>query len=249
MSILPTSGNIRILDNEASSSLKQGFIKNNSKYQLVIPHLHRRNAPKRGIQKFKANFITCLCADNPEYPAKEWDCLLLQATLTLNFLQNCCVNPKLSAYVALRGMFGYNKTPLASLGNRVLAHKNTTNHRTWAPRGTDGCYIGPSLEHYRCVEFYIPSTHRTRISDTVEFIYTVIPITKTNSEDCICQSIADTISLLADPKPTVPSLSFGGDTQNAFKKLQHSSTVPFLHQKPSRQHLILLPLSLHFHHN
>ena len=44
---LTTSGhqpNIHILNNEASSILKQGLLKNRIKYQLVPPHLYRRNA-------------------------------------------------------------------------------------------------------------------------------------------------------------------------------------------------------------
>ena len=114
--------NIHILDNEASSSIKQGLIKNKIKHQLVPPHLHRRNEAKRAIQKFKAHFITCLCIANPKYPAKEWDSFLPQENLTLNLLRNFCLNPKLSSYAAFHGMFDYNKTPLSPLGTRVLVH-------------------------------------------------------------------------------------------------------------------------------
>ena len=72
MSILITSGhqqNLHILYNELSSSLKQGLPKNNIKYQLDPPHLHRHNAYERAIQISKANFITCLYAADPKYPA------------------------------------------------------------------------------------------------------------------------------------------------------------------------------------
>ena len=63
--------NLHILENETASSLKQGLLNNSIKYQLVPPHLHRRNADKCVIQKFKAHFITFICADDPEYPEKE----------------------------------------------------------------------------------------------------------------------------------------------------------------------------------
>ena len=148
---LTTSGhqpNIIILDNKASSSMRQDFIKNKIKYQLVPLHLHRRNASERAIQTFKANFNTCLCASDPRYPSKEWNFFLMQATLTINLIRNCHFNPKLSAHAALRGTFYYNKTPLAPLGTRVLVHEKTTNCRTWAPFGTNGWCIGPYLEHY-----------------------------------------------------------------------------------------------------
>ena len=70
---LTTSGNqpnIHILDNQASSILRQGLLNNNIKHQLVRPYLHRQNSSERLIQKFKAYFITCLCADNPGYSEK-----------------------------------------------------------------------------------------------------------------------------------------------------------------------------------
>ena len=151
MYILTTSGhqpNLHILDNEASYSLKQGLIKNKIKYQLVLPHLHISNASKHAIQTFKAYFITCLWSGYPKYPSKEWDSFMPQATLTLNLLHKYRFNPKLSAYVALHGMFDYLKTPLATLGTRVPVHENTTNCYTWASIGNDKWYIGQYLEKY-----------------------------------------------------------------------------------------------------
>ena len=44
---------LHILDNEASDSLKHALIKHNIDYQLVPPHLHRRNMAERAIQTFK----------------------------------------------------------------------------------------------------------------------------------------------------------------------------------------------------
>ena len=59
------------------------LLKKNIKYHLVPPYLHRRNAAKCAIQ----TFIPFLCAADPKYPAKEWDCFLPQANLTLNILR------------------------------------------------------------------------------------------------------------------------------------------------------------------
>ena len=144
--------NLHIIDNEASNILKQGLLKNKIKYQLVPPHLHRPNASERDIQTFKANFITCLCTAEPDYPAKEWDRFLPQATLSLKLLRKRNFNPKLSSYAALHGIFDNNKKTIYPIGTRVLLREKTTNCRTWAPNGTDRWYIGPHLEHYQCVE-------------------------------------------------------------------------------------------------
>ena len=141
LSVLTTSGNqpsIHIFYNEQSSSLKQGLLKNKIQYHLILPHLHRRNSDGRDIQTLKAHFITCICAAERKYPAKKWDYLLPQATLTLHLLPNCRLNPKLSAYAALHGIIDYNNTPLSPLGTRVPVHKKTTNCCTWSPHGTNG---------------------------------------------------------------------------------------------------------------
>ena len=53
----------------------------------------------------------------------------------------------------------------------------------------------------------------------VAFIPTVVPIRSTSTEDYLRQSVGDIIGLLDDPKSTIPSLSFGDDTQNAIKQI------------------------------
>ena len=86
--------NIHILDNEASSILKQGLLKHKIRYHLVPPHLHKINASERSIKTFKEYFITCLYKNDPNYPAEYWDCFLPQATLTLKLLWNCHFNKR-----------------------------------------------------------------------------------------------------------------------------------------------------------
>jgi hypothetical protein len=94
-----------------------------------------------------------------------WDRFLSQSVITLNLLRNCRFNPKLSAHTALHSVLDYNKTPLAPLGTKVVIHEKTDKCKTWSTHGIDGWYIGPALEHYRCVDCYIPATHSTRIAD------------------------------------------------------------------------------------
>jgi hypothetical protein len=50
------------LDNEASRHLKQFLNTNDIEFQLVPPHLHRRNATERAIQTFKNHLATSLLA-------------------------------------------------------------------------------------------------------------------------------------------------------------------------------------------
>jgi hypothetical protein len=59
---------IHWLDNEASAMLKQYNTENHIDYQLVPPHMHRRNAAERAIRTWKDHFVAGLCsADTPPY--------------------------------------------------------------------------------------------------------------------------------------------------------------------------------------
>jgi hypothetical protein len=134
-----------ILDNEASNDLKKTLTKYDLDYQLVSPHLHRRNAAERAIRTYKNHLLACL---GPDFPVSEWDRLFFQVGLTLNLLRSSRVNSKLSAYAYLHGHFDFNKTPLAPMGTKVLVHLKPDQRPSWAYHGTEGWYVGPSMEHY-----------------------------------------------------------------------------------------------------
>ena len=112
-----------ILDNEVSYEFKTALRKKQVHFQLVPPHVHRRNAAERAIRTFKNHFLAILATADPDYPVSEWDRLLPQAELTLNLLRPCRINPRLSAYAYLFGNFDFKKTPLAPGGTKVLVHK------------------------------------------------------------------------------------------------------------------------------
>ena len=111
-----------MLDNEASTQMKEYLHKNNIKFQLVPPHLHRRNTAEKAIHTFKNHFVSILCGVHPDFLLHLWCKLLPQSELTLNLVRPCRYNPKLSAYEALEGNFSYNHTPLVPLGSKVIAH-------------------------------------------------------------------------------------------------------------------------------
>ena len=78
---------LQILDNKASKAYKQTITSNwGIKFQLVPPHIHRRNAAERAIRTFKAHFLAILAGVAEDFPKHCWDLLLPQAKLTLNLL-------------------------------------------------------------------------------------------------------------------------------------------------------------------
>ena len=76
------------MDNEDSTDLKTSLHKNNIQYQLVLPHIHRRNSAERAIRTFKTHLLAYLAGADPEFPVSEWGRLLPQIQITLNLLRN-----------------------------------------------------------------------------------------------------------------------------------------------------------------
>ena len=58
----------------------------------------------------------------------------------------------------MNGQFDFRATPLAPPGTKVLIHHKPGHRHSWDPHGQEGLYIGPSLQHYRCVKCFIPSS-------------------------------------------------------------------------------------------
>ena len=195
---------IYIMDNEASSYLKQTMESNKIKYQLVPPHNHRANLAERAIQSFKHHFKSGLCTVDPNFPVSQWDQLLEQAEITLNLLRNSNNNPKLSAHAYLFGNFDFARTPLAPPGIKVVAHNKPSTRSSWELNGDIGYYLGPATQHYRCFRIYFPKTKSIRITDTVTFIPHSIPIPELRLEDHLRQAADDIVTLLSNP-PHPPS--------------------------------------------
>ena len=90
------------------------------------PYIHQSNTVERAIQTFKAHLKAGLASLDPDFPVREWDCLLLQAGLTLNLMRASRINTKLLAYAYMFGHFDYNRTPLVPPGINFLAHLKPT---------------------------------------------------------------------------------------------------------------------------
>ena len=61
------SPNLHILDNKYFDDLRATFSKKEVQFQLVSPHVHRRNAAERVIQTFKHYLISGLCTCDSRY--------------------------------------------------------------------------------------------------------------------------------------------------------------------------------------
>ena len=173
----------------------------------------------------------------------EWDRLLPQAELTLNLLCLWRVNPRLSSYAYLFGHFDFNKTPLAPAGTKVLVHEKPKQQNSWDYHGIEGWYLGPSLDHYRCVRCYLPSTGGVRDVDTVQFFPKRINFPTVTTEDMLIQSATGILTVLQTPPPSlVPKLHYGDNVRNAIGQLARllhrtvQRTKASSHKLPSLPH-------------
>ena len=219
---------MHILDNEVSQLIKEYNQEQNINYQLVPLHTHRRNAAERAIRTWKNHFIATLCTTSSTFPMHLWCRLVPQATMTLNMMRPCRHNIKLSAYEALDGAYVYDATPLAPPGCKLIAHEPPGQRKTWAPHGVDGYSIGPAMEHYRCHNVYISSTHGERIVEAVDFQPTMCekPVVS-NSENAIIA--AHKLSQALQKPGTVPNMDL--KTMDA---LQHLADI-FQHKVGSKK--------------
>ena len=100
------------------------------------------------------------------FPLQLWDKFLPQVELMLNFLCFSRHNPNISANHELFDPFDFSKTPLMPLGTKALIYNEPATCASWAPHSTDGFYVGPAIDNYCCLQFYIPATRRFFFSNT-----------------------------------------------------------------------------------
>ena len=68
----------------------------------------------------------------------------------------------------MHGPYDWNRYLLAPLECKGVIYKDGDVRGSWASRGVDGWYLGPSTDHYRCDVYYVPETRAYRISGSTE---------------------------------------------------------------------------------
>jgi hypothetical protein len=159
-----------------------------------------------------------------------------QVIMTLNMLRRSRINPKLSAYTQIFGVFDYNRTPLAPIGTRTVVHQRTTQQgrTTFADHGVIGWSIGPAMNHYRHWTFYIPKTRGTRVSDTVVFLPEKYTMPATASSDRATAAIEELTEALKNPSESAkPFLDTGNKLNEAIAALTELSEMNHTGNKSS----------------
>ena len=165
-----------IFDIKCSTEFKHALKNEQVTFELVSPNQHRHNDAERAIRTFKNYLLSGLATCNPDYPLQKWDQIIPQVELTLNSLRNSHLNPKLSAMAYLFGNLDLNNSPLLPQGIKMKPHAKPGKRITWAFHGEQGYYVGPAINHFRCITCYIPKAHIERIIDNAKFTPKQLPI-------------------------------------------------------------------------
>eukprot|EP00536_Pseudo-nitzschia_multiseries_P019014 jgi/Psemu1/58491/gm1.58491_g len=153
------------------------------------------------------------------YPTKEtW------ALITLNLLHASRTQPKLSAYELRRGIYDYNKHPLAPMGCWVTIHDRAQERGAWQDHGTRGYYIGPALKHYRNYTCVGEASRATRTSNTVAFFpRTEMP--RTSSTDRLLMTLQNLKEIASKPHPPIPYMEQGTQLNEALRSAKLRDTT------------------------
>eukprot|EP00957_Ditylum_brightwellii_P128735 9820950-Ditylum_brightwellii.AAC.1 len=90
-------------------------------------------------------------------------------------------------------------------------------HNIPLPTMVDSWTIGPSMEHYRCIKCFVPSTRATVDTDTLKLLGHDIPTPQVDDKDTFHQALADVVHLLQNPQKTnLPEFYKGDEVKNAF---------------------------------
>jgi hypothetical protein len=241
-----------ILDNKVSAAFKSAITNNNCTFQLVPPHVHRRNKAERAIRTFKDHFLAILAGLAPTFPSNRWDLLLPQAELTLNLLRPG-TDPTKLAWECLFGPYNFDATPMGPTGCKVLIHNKAGLRKSWDYRCKEGYYVGPALQHYRCYQVISKDSGALTISDVVKFKHHYLPEPTMSVEDKLLhavQAINHTLNA-ANHQPTQNQLAAIDTLRNILQdyKQTTSTTNASVHNLPDatvplpgvRQPTVLLP--------
>ena len=189
------------LDNEILEQMIAEFKKQGLDYQLASPRNHGVVDAERAIGIFKNHVIASRSRTHPDFLQKGWSHLVRHNVITMNMLRPSRINPCISAYTQVHGIFDFNRTPLAPAGCKVIIRDHTDEHPSWANHGTRSYYLGPAIKQFWSYNVLMDFTKKIRQSNTVDFFPTTSDNPTINPTETLSLIIEDLLTVLKDPPP------------------------------------------------
>jgi hypothetical protein len=183
-----TMPHFEIMDNAIDATTKDLLTTMDMTWQTVTTDTKRRNTAERAMRTAENQLICTFKGADKSLKPSQYFRLIPHAEKVLNMLRQCHLFPHMSADEALHGPHDFNAMPMAPPGHPVVSYDDAVDRNLLAAHGTLGFYIGPTPNHYRGYQVYIPSTNRTRITATLAWL----PYTTDRPADVNPQTILPT---------------------------------------------------------
>ncbi|KAL7531195.1 hypothetical protein ACHAXR_003897, partial [Thalassiosira sp. AJA248-18] len=183
------------LDNETSHDVESFITEQQAKVQYTPADMHRTNLAERAVRTWKNHFAATRAGTPSSFKMSNWCKMLEQCDITLNMMRPCTLNPLLSAFEAMEGMYSFDATPMAPIGTEMLMHLKPIRRHTWDYHAVKAWYFAPALKHYRVVKGVLESG-AVRLTDTWKFKHHALTIPTVSAADRIAkatQHLASTI--------------------------------------------------------
>ena len=110
-------------------------------------------------------------------------------------LRPCNLNPRLSAFESMEGMYSFDATPMAPVGTKKLIHLKPVRCHTWGYHALKAWYIGMSLKHYRVIKT-VTESGAMQLSDTFKFKHNVLTTPTVTPIDRIVKVMRDLATII-----------------------------------------------------
>ena len=151
---------MEFLDNKIMVRMIAEFKKQGLDYQLALQGNHQVVGVERAISIFKNCFVAIRSGTDPVFSQKGLTHLIHQAEVILNMLRPSRINPCISVYTQVHGIFHFNCTPLAPADCKIIIHDQTDEQPSWSDHGSWGHYVGQVMKYFQKYNVLMDATKK-----------------------------------------------------------------------------------------
>ena len=120
------------MDNETSKDVENFIEEQKSKVQYTPSDIHCTNIAERSCRTWKNHFTAVRSGAPPSFCMENWCKMIEQCRITLNMMLPCTLNPHLSAFEAMEGIYSFDATPMTPVGTETVIHLKPVCRQTWS---------------------------------------------------------------------------------------------------------------------
>ena len=152
------------MDKKTSKDVEK-IIDQQAKFQHTPADIHRANITKQCCRTHKNHFTEVRAGTPPSFRMENWCKMTEQCDITLIMMRPCTLNPRISAFQSMEGMYYFDATPMAPVGTETMIHLKPVRRHTCSYHAVKAWYFALSLKHC-CVIKTTNKSETVRTTDT-----------------------------------------------------------------------------------